>query len=177
MGVLAGKSVLTVGFKVAAALLLIALVDFAYQRHKHEQDLKMTHQQVKDEMKTMEGDPQVKQRRRQIAMQRSAARMSTEVPQADVVVTNPTHFSVAIKYDEGSMHAPKVVAKGADQMAFRIREIATANGVPIVEKPPLARALFGSVDPGQEIPEDFYSAVAELLAYVYRLDREMANAN
>ncbi len=176
VGPLAAASILKVGFKVAAALLIISMADFAYQRWKHEQDLKMTHQQVKDEMKKMEGDPQIKQRRRQVAMQRSMQSIRTDVPGADVIVTNPTHFAVAIKYDEGTMHAPRVVAKGGDLMAMRIREIATANGVPIVEKPPLARALFGAVDVGGEIPEDFYSAVAELLAYVYRLDRQLASA-
>jgi flagellar biosynthetic protein FlhB len=173
----AAGSIMLVATKVALALFIIAILDFAYQRHKHEKDLKMTHQQVKDEMKKMEGDPEVKRRRRQIQMQQSQQVIQQEVPGADVVVTNPTHFSVAIKYDEDSMHAPRVVAKGGDLLAMRIREVATANGVPIVERPPLARALYGTVETGGEIPEDFYSAVAELLAYVYRLDRELAAAS
>ena len=157
--------------KVAAVLLVLAVADFAYQRYNHEQKLKMTKQQVKDEMKRMEGDPQIKMRRRQIAMQRAMNRIRTDVPQADVIVTNPTHFAVALKYDEHAMNAPKVVAKGGDHLAFKIREIAQQHGVPIVERPPLARALYGGVEVGQEIPEDFYAVVAELLAYVYQLDR------
>ncbi len=173
----ASGSVMLVAAKVAIALFLIAVIDFMYQRQRHEKDLKMTHQQVKDEMKKMEGDPEVKRRRRQIQMQQTMQGISKEVPQADVIVTNPTHYAVAIKYDDDAMHAPRVVAKGADLMAARIREVATANRVPIVERPPLARGLYGAVDVGREIPEDFYSAVAELLAYVYRLDRELAGAS
>ncbi|MEM1011338.1 MAG: flagellar biosynthesis protein FlhB [Planctomycetota bacterium] len=172
----AAMSVLIVAAKVAAALLLIAIIDFFYQRQRHEKDLRMTHQQVKDEMKKMEGDPEVKKRRRQIQMQQAMRSIAQDVPEADVVVTNPTHFAVAIKYDEDSMQAPRVVAKGADLMAQRIREVASANGVPIVERPPLARGLYGAIEVGQEIPEDFYAAVAELLAYVYRLERELAGA-
>ncbi len=172
----AGWCVFVVGLKVALALLVLSLLDFAYQKWQHEQKLKMTKQQVKDEMKNMDGDPQMKARRRQMAIQQSMKGIRDGVPQADVVVTNPTHFAVAIKYDEGKMHAPRVVAKGGDLLAMRIRETAVANGVPIVERPPLARALFRSVEVGQEIPEDFYSAVAELLAYVYRLDRELAGS-
>ncbi len=174
--VLGARCIFSVGIKVALALLILALLDYGYQKWKHEQDLKMTKEQVKEEMKRMEGDPHIKQRRRQIAMQRSMQRIRKDVPTADVVVTNPTHFAVAIKYDEGSMHAPRVVAKGADLLAGRIRELATLNGVPLVERPPLARALYRTVEVGGEIPEDFYSAVAEILAYVYRLDREMATA-
>lgn len=166
--------VFSVGIKVALVLLVLAILDFAYQKYSHEQQLKMTRQQVKEEMKRMDGDPQIKQRRRQIAMQRAMQRINSDVPSADVVVTNPTHFSVAIKYDDGAMHAPRVVAKGADLLAFRIRELATANGVPIVERAPLARALYRTVEVGQEIPEDFYNAVAELLAYVYQLDHAAA---
>ena len=168
--------VFSVGIKVALVLLLLAVLDYAYQRYSHFQELKMTKQQVKDEMKRMEGDPLIKSRRRQMAMQRAMGKIRSDVPTADVVVTNPTHFAVAIKYDEGSMHAPRVVAKGADLLAMRIRELATGGGVPIVERPPLARALYKSVEVGGEIPEDFYAAVAELLAYVYQLDRRMAAA-
>lgn len=173
----AARSVFAVAIKVAIVLLILSFLDFAYQKWKHEQDLKMTKQQVKEEMKKMEGDPHIKQRRRQMAMQRSMQRINQDVPGADVVVTNPTHFAVAIKYDDTTMHAPRVVAKGADALAMRIRELATANGVAIVERPPLARALYRTVEVGQEIPEDFYSAVAELLAYVYRLERELAGTS
>ena len=173
---LGARVVFGVAIKVAVVLLVLAVVDYAYQRFNHGQQLKMTKQQVKEEMKRMEGDPQIKARRRQIAMQRAMGRIRQDVPTADVIVTNPTHFAVAIKYDEGAMHAPRVVAKGADLLAMRIRELATAGGVPIVERPPLARALYKAVEVGQEIPEDFYSAVAELLAYVYQLDRAAAAA-
>ena len=168
--------VFSVALKVALVLLLLAVVDYAYQRYSHGQQLKMTKQQVKEEMKRMEGDPQIKGRRRQMAMQRAMSRIRQDVPTADVVVTNPTHFAVAIKYDRDSTTAPRVVAKGADLLAMRIRELATGGGVPIVERPPLARALYRSVEVGGEIPEDFYAAVAELLAYVYRLDRHAAEA-
>ena len=172
-----GRVVFLVGIKVALALLVLSLLDYAYQKWKHEQDLKMTKQQVKEEMRRMEGDPQVKQRRRQLALQRAMGRLAADVPTADVVVTNPTHFAVAVKYDDDRMRAPRVVAKGGDLMAQRIREIAAANGVAIVERPPLARGLFAAVEVGHEIPEDFYGPVAEILAYVYRLDRELAAAS
>jgi flagellar biosynthetic protein FlhB len=121
-------------------------------------------------MKRMEGDPLMKQRRSKVARQLAMQRISAAVPGADVVVTNPTHYAVALKYDE-TMAAPKVVAKGADYMAMRIRQLAIAHDVPIVERPPLARALYRSVEVGQQIPADFYAAVAEILAYVYRLNQ------
>jgi flagellar biosynthetic protein FlhB len=133
----------------------------------------MTKQEVKDEMRSMEGDPKVKQRRRQIAMQIAGKRLKKDVPTADVVVTNPTHFAVALRYDAATMHAPRVVAKGQDFVALRIREIAIANGVPILERKPLARALYKMAEVGQEIPEQYYSAVAEILAYVYELNGSM----
>jgi flagellar biosynthetic protein FlhB len=134
-----------------------------------ERDLKMTKQEVKDEMRRMDGDPKIKQRRKQLAMQMMKEALKKDVPAADVIVTNPTHFAVALKYDADAMHAPRVVAKGADFMAQRIREIAIAHGVPILERPPLARALYKLVQVGQEIPEQYYAAVAEILAYVYEL--------
>jgi flagellar biosynthetic protein FlhB len=161
--------VYSVAMRVGILLLVLAIVDYAYQRWRVERKLKMTKQEVKDEMRRMEGDPQIKQRRRQIALQRVYQKIKKDVPTADVVVTNPTHFAIALKYDSTEMHAPRVVAKGADLLALRIREIAAANGVPIVERPPLARALYKLVEVGQEIPEQFYSAVAEILAYVYEL--------
>ena len=150
-------------------LLLLGIIDFAYQRWKHAQDLKMTKQQVKDEMKQTEGDPDVKRRRMRMQQQIAMQRIAAAVPRADVVVTNPEHVSVAISYEAERMSAPIVVAKGADFVALRIRQIALANGVPIVERPPLARALYRQVAVGQEIPPDFYNAVAEILAYIYRL--------
>ena len=166
---LGAQVVYDVALRVGIALLVLALIDYAYQKWKHERDLRMTKQEVKEEMRRMEGDPKIKQRRRQIAMQIAHQRMKKDVPTADVVVTNPTEYAVALKYDAGSMHAPRVIAKGRGLIAQRIREIAISAGVPILERKPLARALFKLVEVGQEIPEQFYTAVAEILAYVYEL--------
>ena len=166
---LAAGVVYSIGLRVGVALLVLAILDYALQRYRLEQKLKMTKQEVKEEMRRMEGDPKIKQRRRQIAMQIANQRLKKDVPTADVIVTNPTHFAVALKYDNGAMHAPRVIAKGQGHMAQRIREIAIASGVPILERKPLARALFKLVEVGQEIPEQFYAAVAEILAYVYEL--------
>ena len=143
---------------------MLAIIDYAWQRWRREQQLKMTKQEVKEEMRRMEGDPLIKQRRRQIALQRIKQRIQQDVPKADVIVTNPTEFAVALKYDAATMHVPRVIAKGQGPMAKRIRELAIAHGVPILERKPLARALFKLVEVGQEIPEQFYSAVAEILA-------------
>ncbi len=167
--VLASQIVFSIAMRIGVVLLVIALLDYAYQKWRVERDLKMTKQQVKDEMRGMDGDPKIKARRRQIAMQLHQQRLKKEVPTADVIVTNPTHFAVALKYDAGAMHAPRVVAKGADFMALRIRELAVANGIPILERPPLARSLFNLCRVGEEIPEQFYATVAEILAYVYDL--------
>jgi len=162
-------------FEVAGWMLLAMLVlgaaDYLYQRWQHTEDLKMTKQEVKDERKSGEGDPEVKGRRIRMARQMIMDQMRSAVPRADVVVTNPTHFSVALRYEPEKMAAPRVVAKGADYMAFRIRELAVAHGVPIVEKPALARALFARVEVGREVDPELYEAVAEVLAYVYRLNR------
>jgi flagellar biosynthetic protein FlhB len=165
-----GASIIySVGVRVAVLLLVLALIDYGYQRYRHEQQLKMTKQEIKEEMRHMEGDPKIKQRRRQIAIQLQQKQLKKNVPTADVVVTNPTEFAIALKYDAEAMHAPRVVAKGQDLIAKRIREIAIENGIPIIERKPLARALYRMVQVGQEIPEQFYSAVAEILAYVYEL--------
>jgi flagellar biosynthetic protein FlhB len=165
-----GAMMFDLALRVLAVLLALGLLDYLYQRWKHFNDLRMTKQQVKDELKQSEGDPDVKRRRirmqRQIAMQR----ISAAVPKADVVVTNPEHISVAIQYDQARMRAPKVVAKGADYLAIRIRQIAVQHGIPIIERKPLARALYKEVAVNQEIPPAFYKAVAEVLAYVYRLN-------
>jgi flagellar biosynthetic protein FlhB len=166
----AGGLVWDLSIKIAIVLMLLALLDLVYQRWQHQQDLKMTKHEVKEEMKRMEGDPMTKQRRTKIARQMAMQRMGQAVPGADVVVTNPTHYAVALKYDD-TMAAPKVVAKGVDYMALRIRQLASANGVPIVERPPLARGMYRYVEVGQEIPAKFYSAVAEILAYVYQLNQ------
>lgn len=154
---------------VLAILLVIGIIDYSFQRWNRIQKLKMTKQEVKDEIKSMEGDLQTKARRLSTARNMLYQRMAEGVKSADVVVTNPTHFAVALKYDPSKMHAPKVVAKGADYMALRIRQLAREAGVPIVEKPPLARALYRTTEVGRSISPEFYQAVAELLAYVYRL--------
>lgn len=159
-----------------AIMLVIGVVDYAVQRWQHTQDLRMTKQEVKDERRSMEGDPQVKGKRLQMARQIIMQQLGKAVPEADVVITNPTHFSVAIKYDTDSMRAPRVTAKGADEIALRIRQIARKNKVTIVERPPLARALYWGVEVGQEIAPEHYEAVAEVLAYVYRLDPSSAPA-
>jgi flagellar biosynthetic protein FlhB len=170
---LGSQIVFSIGVRVAALLLVLAIIDYCFQRYRMEQSLRMTKQEVKDEMRRMEGDPRVKQRRRQIAIQRAMQKLKKEIPTADVVVTNPTHFAVALKYEQGKMRAPRLVAKGADYMAKRIRELAAEAGVPIVERAPLARAIYRMVEVGEEIPEQFYSAVAEILAYVYELNRKL----
>jgi flagellar biosynthesis protein FlhB len=170
---LGAQFVYAIGIRVGILLLVLALIDYIYQRYRYEESLKMTKQEVKDEMRRMEGDPKVKGRRRQIALQRAMQKLKKDIPQADVVVTNPTHFAVALKYEQGKMRAPRLIAKGADFMAKRIRELAAEAGVPIVERAPLARAIYKMVDVGEEIPEQFYSAVAEILAYVYELNRRV----
>jgi flagellar biosynthetic protein FlhB len=155
--------------KVAIALVLLAILDFAYQRWKYEQDLKMTDQEMREEMKSLQGDPQVISRRKAVQRQLALNRMSAEVPKADVVVTNPTHFAIAIRYDPETMAAPIVVAKGADSAAGRIRRIALEHGIPIIERKELARSLYNTVDISQPIPVEQYTAVAEVLRYVYEL--------
>lgn len=166
---LGGELVYSIGIRVALLLLILAIIDYAWQRWQLEQSLKMTKQEVKDEMRRMDGDPKIKQRRRQIAQQMAQKKLKKDVPTADVVITNPTEFAIALKYEEGTMHAPRVVAKGQGLIAKRIRELAIESGIPILERKPLARALYKLVEVGQEIPEEFYSAVAEILAYVYEL--------
>lgn len=160
---------LDLGFRLGVAMMILALLDVVWQRYRHEKDLRMTKEEVRDELRSMEGDPFIKRRRRQVQMQLAAQRLQKDVPTASVVVTNPTHVSVAIRYDAETMAAPKVVAKGADYLALRIRQIAREHGIPIVERKPLARALYESVEPGEFIPEQFYRALAEILAYVYEL--------
>jgi flagellar biosynthesis protein FlhB len=157
-----------------AILLVIGLADYLYQRWQLTKDLMMTRQEVKEEHRSMEGDAETKGRRMKIARQMAMQRLQKNVPKANVIVTNPTHYAVALQYDPKTMAAPKVVAKGADFMAMRIREIAAANRIPIVERPPLARALYSGVPIGKQIKPEFYEAVAEILAYVYRLQNKAA---
>ncbi len=163
-------TVFAICMKIAAVFVVIAAVDFLYQKYKWEKDMMMTKQEVKEEYKQMEGDPQIKGKRRQKQQQMAMARMMQDVPQADVVIRNPTHFAVAIKYDEKKDRAPVVVAKGADKVAFRIIDKAEESGVHVVENVPLARGLYKSVDIGREIPYEFYHAVAEVLSFVYSME-------
>lgn len=162
-------SIYSICMKVAMCFVAIAAIDFLFQKYKWEKDMKMTKQEVKEEYKQMEGDPQIKSKRRQRQMQMAMGRMMQDVPDADVVIRNPTHFAVAIKYDEEKNRAPVVVAKGADKVAFRIIEKAEESKVPVVENVPLARGLYKSVDLGREIPYEFYHAVAEVLSFVYEM--------
>jgi flagellar biosynthetic protein FlhB len=155
--------------KIGLALLVLALLDYGFQRWKHEQDLKMTPREVREEMKNLEGNPEVIARRRQVQRQLAMHRLSEAVPKADVVISNPTELAVAIQYEPQTMAAPIVVAKGAGVLAQRIRRLALEHGIPIVEKKPLAQALYRDVEVNQPIPEDKYAAVAEVLAYVYQL--------
>lgn len=147
----------------------IAIVDIPYQSHKHNEEMKMTMQEVKDERKNAEGDPMVKNRVRRIQFQAAANRMMQDVPDADVIVTNPTHYSIAIKYDQFGNRAPVLIAKGLDELAMHIRKIGAAHDVPIIESPALARAIYYSTDVNSEVPEKLFTAVAQILAYVYQL--------
>ncbi len=155
------------GIKISIVYIILGFVDYAYQRWKFNDDMKMTKQEVKDEFKNSEGDPQIKGKQRQRMMESSQRRMMKNVPQADVVITNPTHLAVAILYDNTKDEAPRVVAKGEDYLAKRIKDTARENGVPIVENKPLARALYATVDVDENIPPELYQAVAEILAVVY----------
>jgi len=157
------------GLRMALVLLLLALLDYTFQRYKWIQDLRMSKEELKEELKRMEGDPIMRQRRRGVARQLALQRMSQAVPKADVVITNPTHLAVALKYDMSSMAAPKVVARGAGYIAQRIREIALENGIPVIERKPLAQALYKACEVGDYVPPELYKAVAEVLAYVYEL--------
>ncbi len=161
--------VLWTSLKIALALLLLALLDYGYQWRRQERDLRMTQEEVREELKHLQGDPQVIARRRQVQRQLVLNRLKSSVPKADVVVTNPTELAIAIQYDPATMQAPVVVAKGAGVLAQRIRRLALENGIPIVERKPLAQALYKLVDVNRPIPADLYSGVAEVLAYVYQL--------
>jgi flagellar biosynthetic protein FlhB len=161
--------VISVAIRMAFTMLIIGIFDLMYQWWKYEKDMKMTKKEIKDEFKQQEGNPEVKAKIKQKQRQISLRRMMQEIPKADVVITNPTHFAVAVKYDPKKSEAPYVLAKGQDYLALRIRELAKQNKVEVVENKPLARALYQSVDVGKAIPQDLYQAVAEVLAFVYSL--------
>lgn len=166
---LAAETVTDMGIRISAVYMIIAAGDFAYQKVKFARDMRMTKQEIKEEYKQQEGDPQVKGKIRQRMREVSQRRMMQELPQADVVITNPTHFAVAIKYDPQVADAPIVIAKGQDYLAARIKEAAAENNIEIVENKPLARMLYANVEVGAMVPPELYQAVAEVLAFVYRL--------
>ncbi|MCI7323794.1 MAG: flagellar biosynthesis protein FlhB [Lachnospiraceae bacterium] len=165
---LVGNLVLDVGLKISLVYLVIGIADFAYQKFKFKDDMKMTKQEVKDEYKNTEGDPQIKGRQRRKMQEVSQKRMMQDVPKADVVITNPTHYAVAVQYDAETSPAPIVIAKGADYVAQKIKEVARDNHIEIVENKPLARMLYANVDIGAQIPPELYQAVAEVLVLVYK---------
>lgn len=160
------------GFSIVAGLAIIAAFDFAYQKMSYKKKLMMTREQAKREHKEKEGSPEVRQRIRSIQKEMAQKRMISEIPNADVIVTNPTHISIIIKYDQTTMISPEVIGKGADHLALRIREIAKEHDIPIVENVPLARSLYKTVKVGQGVPRGLYKAVAEVLAFVYKLKRK-----
>jgi flagellar biosynthetic protein FlhB len=167
-----GEMIFSIGWKFGFLLVIVGVLDYAYEKWQYEENLKMTKQEVKDEYRQSEGNPEaksaVKRRQREFARRR----MMAAVPKATVVVTNPTHFAVALEWDEVKMEAPVVTAKGADLVAKRIREIAQEHGVPIMENPPLARTLYAKVELDQSIPPNLYAAVAQVIAFVYKLKRK-----
>lgn len=165
---LIGSIIVNTGLKISFVYLVVGLADFAYQKHKFSEDMKMTKQEVKDEYKNSEGDPQIKGKQKQRMREASQRRMMQDVPKADVVITNPTHLAIALKYDAEVSQAPIVIAKGEDYVALRIKEVAKENNIAIVENKPLARMLFSNVDIGAEIPPELYQSVAEVLAMIYK---------
>ncbi|MDQ1913324.1 flagellar biosynthesis protein FlhB [Paenibacillus sp. GD4] len=160
---------LSLGLKIGLILIVLAIFDYMYQRYEHEKSLKMSKQDIKDEYKKTEGDPLIKSKIREKQRRMAMQRMMQEVPKADVVITNPTHFAIALKYDAEKMQAPMVIAKGTDYIALKIKQIAKENGIMTMENKPLARALYAQVEIGEAIPNDMFQAVAEVLAYVYKV--------
>lgn len=171
IGHMTGNLIGSILASVTALVVALAVFDFVYQHRAYLKRLRMSLQEIRDEMKEAEGDPKIKSRILSLRMSRSRVRMITAVPAASVIITNPTHYAIALKYEHGAMAAPIVVAKGVDAVAAKIREVATAAGVPIVENPPLARALFATVDIEHPIPVEHYAAVAEIIGFVMRLGR------
>jgi flagellar biosynthetic protein FlhB len=175
LGATMGQVAVWVALKIGAAVLILAILDYAYQKYEFEKSIKMSRQEMKDEFKNTDGNPQIKARVRQIQRETARRRMMAGVPDADVVLTNPTHLAVALKYDREVMDAPFVVAKGERLVAERIKEIAREHGVPVIEDKPLARALFKICEIGEIVPDTLYRAVAEVLAYVYRVKGKVVN--
>ncbi|KYG35042.1 flagellar biosynthesis protein FlhB [Alkalihalobacillus trypoxylicola] len=164
------------GLMVALLLLLLSIPDYLYQRYDNEKQMRMSKKDIKDEHKNMEGDPRIKSKRKQKQMEMAMQRMMQEVPKADVVITNPTHFAVALKYDDSQSDAPIIVAKGVDYLAQKIKKIASDHDVIMVENKPLARALYSQAEIGEQVPEQLFKAIAEVLAYVYRLKNKQVNS-
>lgn len=171
LGAYAFQEAIFLGYYLASVLVLLGAVDWLFQRFQYERDLRMTRQQVRDEAKDLEGDPQIKARRRQVQLHLARQRMVREVPEADVVITNPTELAIALKYKVAEMDAPLVVAMGAGVFAQRIRELALRHKIPIIENKPLAQLLFRKAEVGRVIPEESFVAVAEILAYVYQITK------
>ncbi len=167
--------IFAITLKITIIMLILAFLDLLYQRWQFSKDQRMTKNEVKQESKQSEGDPLVKSRIRKVQLEMSNKRMMQEVPEADVVVTNPTHYSVALKYDAATMESPKVIAKGVDLIALKIREIATKNNIPIVEDRVLARVLYSTIELGSEVPPKLYQAVAKVLSYVYQVRNVVAS--
>lgn len=164
-----GNAIISIGIRASVVLLVLSLFDYGYQLWEFEKNLKMSKQEIKEEYKQVEGNPQIKSKIREKQRQLSLRRMMAEVPKADVIITNPTHLAIAIKYDSNIAEAPYIIAKGKDLIAQRIKDAADTNEIPIIENKPLAQALYKSVDIGEQIPEDMYQAVAEILAFVYSI--------
>jgi flagellar biosynthetic protein FlhB len=165
------EKALILGSAMLMLLFVLAALDLFFVRYNYFKDLKMSKQEIKDEHKQMDGDPQIKARIRKIQMEMTKKRMMRDIPDADVVITNPTHFAVALRYDKEKESAPKVIAKGMNHLALKIKEIARKNGIQIVENPPLARELYKKCDLDEKIPENLYKAVAEVLAFVYKAEK------
>jgi len=169
-----GHFALKLALRLTLAFAILAILDFAFQKWKYIKDLMMTKQEIKEEFRSMEGDPQIKGKIRQLQLKTSLNLMIKKIPEADVVLANPIHLAVALKYDHATMSAPQVIAKGKRKVAERIKEIARLNGIPVIEEPQLARALYKAAEVGQEVPYDLFQAVAEVLAMVYRLKNKRA---
>ncbi|MDC3416379.1 flagellar biosynthesis protein FlhB [Aquibacillus salsiterrae] len=167
------NTTITMGIAASIALLILSVMDYAYQRYDYEKNIRMSKNDMKDEFKNMEGNPLIKSKIKEKQRQMAMRRMMSEIPHADVVITNPTHYAVAIKYDEEKYDAPYIVAKGVDYVAFKIKEVAHANQVITIENRPLARGLYDKLEIGDCISEEFFQAVAEVLAYVYRLEKKI----